>query len=92
MAAWIIPCTWEISNKILAIAYPSYPNHSFSPMMGMEFPFQVTFPGSDWCIDLSNYTIYLWRSAILSGAKMELKQKSCYDDTDRDGDYSCIYL
>ena len=50
MAAWIIPCTWEISNKILAIAYPSYPNHSFSPMMGMEFPFQVTFPGSDWLV------------------------------------------
>ncbi|MCY7004317.1 copper-translocating P-type ATPase, partial [Enterococcus faecium] len=22
----------------------------FSPMMGMEFPFQITFPGSDWLV------------------------------------------
>lgn len=49
----------------------------FSPMMGMEFPFQVTFPGSDWLILILATILFIYGGQpFLSGAKMELKQKS----------------
>ncbi|HAP7848030.1 TPA: copper/silver-translocating P-type ATPase CopB [Enterococcus faecium] len=49
----------------------------FSPMMGMEFPFQVTFPGSDWLVLILATILFIYGSQpFLSGAKMELKQKS----------------
>lgn len=49
----------------------------FSPMMGMEFPFQVTFPGSDWLVLILATIIFIYGGQpFLSGAKMELKQKS----------------
>ncbi|HHD7719467.1 TPA: copper/silver-translocating P-type ATPase CopB [Enterococcus faecium] len=49
----------------------------FSPMMGMEFPFQVTFPGSDWLVLILATILFIYcGQPFLSGAKMELKQKS----------------
>ncbi|HBM6630878.1 TPA: copper/silver-translocating P-type ATPase CopB [Enterococcus faecium] len=49
----------------------------FSPMMGMEFPFQVTFPGSDWFVLILATILFIYGGQpFLSGAKMELKQKS----------------
>ncbi|MGV1161906.1 copper/silver-translocating P-type ATPase CopB [Enterococcus faecium] len=49
----------------------------FSPMMGMEFPFQVTFPGSDWLVLILATILFIYSGQpFLSGAKMELKQKS----------------
>ena len=49
----------------------------FSPMMGMEFPFQVTFPGSDWLVLILATILFIYDGQpFLSGAKMELKQKS----------------
>lgn len=49
----------------------------FSPMMGMEFPFQVTFPGSDWLVLILATILFIYGGQpFLSGAKMELKQKS----------------
>lgn len=49
----------------------------FSPMMGMEFPFQITFPGSDWLILILATILFIYGGQpFLSGAKMELKQKS----------------
>ncbi|HFD1673422.1 TPA: copper/silver-translocating P-type ATPase CopB [Enterococcus faecium] len=49
----------------------------FSPMMGMEFPFQVTFPGSDWLVLILATILFMYGGQpFLSGAKMELKQKS----------------
>lgn len=49
----------------------------FSPMMGMEFPFQVTFPGSDWLVLILATILFIYGGqTFLSGAKMELKQKS----------------
>ncbi|MBD9898604.1 copper/silver-translocating P-type ATPase CopB [Enterococcus faecium] len=49
----------------------------FSPMMGMEFPFQVTFPGSDWLVLILATILFIYGGQpFLSGAKMELKRKS----------------
>lgn len=49
----------------------------FSPMMGMEFPFQVMFPGSDWLVLILATILFIYGGQpFLSGAKMELKQKS----------------
>ncbi|MDQ8571012.1 copper/silver-translocating P-type ATPase CopB [Enterococcus faecium] len=49
----------------------------FSPMMGMEFPFQVTFPGSGWLVLILATILFIYGGQpFLSGAKMELKQKS----------------
>lgn len=49
----------------------------FSPMMGMSFPFQVTFPGSNWVVLFLATILFIYGGQpFLSGAKMELKQKS----------------
>lgn len=47
-----------------------------SPMMGIELPFQFTFPGSDWVVLLLATVLFFYGGQpFLSGAKMELKQK-----------------
>ena len=47
-----------------------------SPMMGFQLPFQFTFPGSDWLVLILATVLFLWWATILSGARMELQQKS----------------
>ena len=48
----------------------------FSPMMGMEFPFQITFPGSEWVVLVLSTILFVYGGQpFLSGAKMELQQK-----------------
>lgn len=49
----------------------------FSPMMGMEFTFQITFPGSEWVVLVLATILFVYGGQpFLSGAKMELQQKS----------------
>ncbi|MHC5281093.1 heavy metal translocating P-type ATPase [Listeria kieliensis] len=49
----------------------------FSPMMGMQLPFQFTFPGSDWVVLILATILFIYGGQpFLSGAKMELKMKS----------------
>lgn len=48
-----------------------------SPMMGMELPFQFTFPGSEWVVlVLATILFFYGGQPFLSGAKMELQQKN----------------
>ncbi|WP_375180152.1 heavy metal translocating P-type ATPase [Enterococcus rotai] len=48
-----------------------------SPMMGVDLPFQFTFSGSDWVVlILASILFFYGGEPFLSGAKMELKQKS----------------
>lgn len=48
-----------------------------SPMMGIELPFQFTFPGSDWIVLILATILFVYGGQpFLSGAKMELKQKN----------------
>ncbi len=47
-----------------------------SPMMGLELPFQFSFPGSEWVVlILATILFFYGGQPFLSGAKMELKQK-----------------
>ena len=49
----------------------------FSPIMGMEFSFQITFPGSEWVVLVLATILFVYGGQpFLSGAKMELQQKS----------------
>jgi Cu2+-exporting ATPase len=48
-----------------------------SPMMGMELPFQFSFPGSEWVVlVLATILFFYGGQPFLSGAKMEIKQKN----------------
>lgn len=48
-----------------------------SPMMGVDLPFQFTFPGSDWLVlVLATVLFFYGGKPFLSGAKMELKQRA----------------
>lgn len=48
-----------------------------SPMMGIELPFQFTFPGSEWVVlVLATILFFYGGQPFLSGAKMELQQKN----------------
>ncbi len=65
-----------------------------SPMMGIELPFQFTFPGSDWVVLLLGTILFFYGGQpFLSGAKMELKQKKpSHDDVDCYGDHGFLFL
>ncbi len=55
----------------------SIPIILMSPMMGVELPFQFTFPGSEWVIlAIGTFLFFYGGQPFLSGAKMELQQKS----------------
>ncbi|XUB37185.1 copper-translocating P-type ATPase [Enterococcus sp. DIV0876] len=55
----------------------SIPIIFLSPMMGVDLPFQFTFPGSDWLVLVLATVLFFYGGApFLSGAKTELKQKS----------------
>lgn len=48
-----------------------------SPMMGMQLPFQFTFPGSEWVVLVLATILFVYGGQpFLSGAKMELQMKS----------------
>lgn len=49
----------------------------FSPMMGIKFSFQISFPGSDWLVLVFSTILFFYGGQpFLSGAKIELKHKS----------------
>lgn len=55
----------------------SIPIIVLSPMMGMQLPFQFTFPGSEWLVLVLATVLFIYGGQpFLSGAKMELKMKS----------------
>lgn len=55
----------------------SIPIIILSPMMGIQLPFQFTFPGSEWVVLVLATILFVYGGQpFLSGAKMELKMKS----------------
>ncbi|WP_137596904.1 heavy metal translocating P-type ATPase [Paucilactobacillus kaifaensis] len=58
----------------LVVAVPIF---IFSPFMGLQLPFQFTFPGSDWLVlILASFLFFYGGQPFLSGAKGELKDKA----------------
>ncbi|HDV5982230.1 TPA: copper-translocating P-type ATPase [Staphylococcus pseudintermedius] len=48
----------------------------FSPMMGVQLPFQFTFPGSDWMVLILATILFIYgRQPFLVGAKGEIASK-----------------
>ncbi len=48
-----------------------------SPFMGLNLPFQTTFPGSDWLVlGLSSFLYFYGGQPFLSGTKQELKDRN----------------
>lgn len=55
----------------------SIPIILLSPMMGINLPFQITFPGSDWLVLIFASILFIYGGRpFLKGAKMELEMKN----------------
>lgn len=58
----------------LIVALPIF---ILSPFMGIDLPFQFTFPGSDWLVLILASFLFFWGGQpFFSGAKSELKAKN----------------
>ena len=76
MKEWTIQYMGNFKQKFWLSLILAIPIIVLSPMMGFQLPFQFTFPGSDWLVLILATVLFLWWTTILSGAKMELQQKS----------------
>ena len=64
-----------------------------SPMMGVNLPFQFTFPGSEWVVlILSTILFFYGGKPFLSGGKDEIVAKTRHDDLSCSRYFSSLYL
>ena len=64
-----------------------------SPLMGINLPFQFTFPGSEWVVlILSTILFFYGGKPFLSGGKDEIATKTRYDDLSCPRYFSSLYL
>ena len=64
-----------------------------SPMMGVNLPFQFTFPGSEWVVlILSTILFFYGGKPFLSGGKDEIATKTRHDDLSCPRYFSSLYL
>lgn len=67
----------NLKVKFFVSLFLAIPIILLAPMMGIELPFQFSFPGSDWVVlVLASILFFYGGMPFLKGAKMELKQKS----------------
>lgn len=67
----------NLKHKFIISLILAIPIILLSPMMGIEMPFNFTFPGSDWVVLLLSTFLFFYGGApFLFGAKDELKEKS----------------
>lgn len=66
----------DFKRKFFICLILAIPVIILSPFMGLQLPFTVTFPGSDWVVVALSTVLYFYGgSPFLIGAKDELKQK-----------------
>lgn len=66
----------DLKKKFWVSLILTIPIIILSPMMGMEMPFQITFPGSYWVVLGIGTIIYFYGGQpFFNGAKTELKNK-----------------
>ena len=64
-----------------------------SPLMGVNLPFQFTFPGSEWVVlILSTILFFYGGKPFLSGGKDEIAEKTRHDDLSCPRYFSSLYL
>lgn len=67
----------NLKRKFFVCLVLAVPVLLLSPMMGVQLPFQFTFPGSEWVVlVLSSVLFFYGGMPFLSGAAQELKDKS----------------
>lgn len=67
----------DFKQKFWVSLILAFPIIVLSPMMGMELPFQFTFPGSKWVVLVLATILFTYGGQpFLSGAKNELRQKN----------------
>ncbi|QQO09060.1 copper-translocating P-type ATPase [Breznakiella homolactica] len=67
----------NLKIKFLVSLILSLPVFIFSPMMGMEFPWQIRFPGSGWAVLFFGTALFFYGGMpFLKGALSEIKNKS----------------
>nr|WP_225365992.1 copper-translocating P-type ATPase [Levilactobacillus bambusae] len=65
----------DMKKKFWIAVILTVPMIIMSPMMGMTFGWQITFPGSDWIVALLGTILYFYcGQPFFAGAKGELKQ------------------
>lgn len=65
-----------MKKKFFVCLVLSVPIILFSQMMGIELPFHISFPGSEWVVLILATILYFYGGMpFLSGAKSELKEK-----------------
>ncbi|WP_022796303.1 heavy metal translocating P-type ATPase [Bavariicoccus seileri] len=67
----------NLKQKFFVSLILAIPIILFSPMMGLDLPFQITFPGSDWVVFVLATALFFYGGMpFLKGAKMELSMKN----------------
>ena len=93
----IIIVAMHIIMEILKLSFVSLilaiPIILLSPMMGVNLPFQFTFPGSEWVVlILSTILFFYGGKPFLSGGKDEIATKTRHDDLSCPRYFSSLYL
>ena len=67
----------NLKQKFFVSLILAIPIILFSPMMGLDLPFQITFPGSDWVVLVLATALFFYGGMpFFKGAKMELSMKN----------------
>ena len=67
----------DFKKKFFVSLFLGIPIILMAPMMGIELPFQFTFPGSEWVVLILGTILFFYGGMpFLKGAKMELEMKN----------------
>lgn len=67
----------DFKKKFFVSLFLGIPIILMTPMMGIELPFQFTFPGSEWVVLILGTILFFYGGMpFLKGAKMELEMKN----------------
>src|SRR5690554_4303690 len=67
----------NLKHKFWISLIITFPILLLSSFMGIDLPFQFTFPGSDWVVLILSTILFIYGGTpFLSGASMELKDRS----------------
>ena len=67
----------DFKKKFFVSLFLGIPIILIAPMMGIELPFQFTFPGSEWVVLILGTILFFYGGMpFLKGAKMELEMKN----------------
>ena len=67
----------DLKRRFFVCLVLAAPVLALSPMMGIDLPFRISFPGSDWLVaGLATILFFYGGKPFLAGAASELSEKS----------------